>query len=950
MGGAKFNRGAGAAALVVAVGWMMVASVVAQAANQPGTFSVGEEDAGDVGGVGLEEIAVRDRLVAAQESLLNAYRCLFGVDVQVVPGGCDGGRQLSVEFQEGSALRVASFAEAGAGGWRLSGPDAGLFEIAGGALRFSVDDARFLPDFERPADTDGDNRYETTVSGPDGERQVRVTVRDRDEPGTVRLSEWQPKVGLPLSARLNDPDRGVESVSWRWERSVGTESFVPIEGADEAVYVPEAADSARWLRAVATYADRHSGTAMATAAATSASVVIGPRLVGLSASSEGFPDGEGLVPAFHPDVLHYKIPCLQTDVVSVAATLPAGTRLDVNGVQPPPGAETGAAVAVAETGAAVAVAETSDVVVTLARADGAFTRYVVHCAPEPLASIRTRVSAEMPLDVLLAVVVGRWIAVIDQHGVPRFHRGPGPEDRGDNAGFFLRSFGAGPARQWAHATETDNGLVWTILDAALAPMGQVAAAPPLTTTGRHDLRLLDDGSALLMTYEPAVRDFSYLSDRSGDSSSVAAVRFDDPDGQRWGTAVDTADSAIQIRNPDGSARWTWSSWGRIPLEDCAAHRFPDDYAHVNSLEMTASGVLASFRGCSTVMLLDPDASDGAEIVWRIGQTNLAPDHWEQRGLGPAPLRLVGDPLGAFCGQHAASLLRGGPEDRLLLFDNGVACVIDPSTGLPLSRPGGEYSRAVEYAIDPVNGEAVFVRDHSLGGQRSALVNVGGHVEALADGTWLISWSGSVRVDSQPDSPSAMPPPDALVTLVDPRTRTEMFSILAAGSGGPAGRLRAVPVSALALEVPLPPLTAAFTDAEPVALPARRPADTGASPDQGTTSDDAATSPDQGTTSDDAAPPPGQEAIGVAVAFSRPVKDIKPDTPSIEVDGGTLTAVVPRLEFGKPANSYILAIAPHGTGPVTVRLLPNQPCDQNGICTADDTPLATAPTPWTNSSG
>ncbi|MXZ86042.1 MAG: hypothetical protein F4Y28_00035 [Acidimicrobiia bacterium] len=874
------------------------------------------------------EIAVRDRLVAAQESLLNAYRCLFGVDVQVVPGGCDGGRQLSVEFQEGSALRVASFAEAGAGGWRLSGPDAGLFEIAGGVLRFSVDDARFLPDFERPADAGGDNRYETTVSGPGGERQVRVTVRDRDEPGTVRLSEWQPKVGVPLRARLSDPDRGVESVSWRWERSVGAESFVPIEGADEAVYVPEAADLARWLRAVATYADRHSGTAMATAVATSASVVIGPRLVGLSASSEGFPDGEGLVPAFHPDVLHYKIPCLQADVVSVAAALPAGTRLDVNGVQPPPGAETGAA---------VAVTETSDVVVTLARADGAFTRYVVHCAPEPLASIRTRVSAEMPLDVLLAVVVGQWIAVIDQHGVPRFHRGPRPEDRGDNAGFFLRSFGAGPARQWAHATETDNGLVWTILDAALAPIGQVAAAPPLTTTGRHDLRLLDDGSVLLMTYEPAVRDFSYLSDRSGDSSPVAAVRFDDPDGQRWGAAVDTADSAIQILNPDGRARWTWSSWGRIPLEDCAAHRFPDDYAHVNSLEMTAGGVLASFRGCSTVMLLDPDAPDGAEIVWRIGQTNLAPDHWEQRGLGPAPLRLVGDPLGAFCGQHAASLLRGGPEDRLLLFDNGVACVIDPSTGLPLSRPGGEYSRAVEYAIDPVNGEAVFVRDHFLGGQRSALVKVGGHVEALADGTWLISWSGSVRVDSQPDSPSAMPPPDALVTLVDPRTRTEMFSILAAGSGGPAGRLRAVPISALALEVPLPPLTAAFTDAEPVALPAGRPADTGASPDQGTTSADTGASPDQ-------------EAIGVAVAFSRPVKDIKPDTPSIEVDGGTLTAVVPRLEFGKPANSYILAIAPHGTGRVTVRLLPNQPCDQNGICTADDTPLATAPTPWTNSSG
>ena len=34
------------------------------------------------------DVAVRDRLVAVQEALLNAYRCLFGVDTEVVPGGC----------------------------------------------------------------------------------------------------------------------------------------------------------------------------------------------------------------------------------------------------------------------------------------------------------------------------------------------------------------------------------------------------------------------------------------------------------------------------------------------------------------------------------------------------------------------------------------------------------------------------------------------------------------------------------------------------------------------------------------------------------------------------------------------------------------------------------------------------------------------------------------------
>ncbi|MDE0236083.1 MAG: hypothetical protein OXN95_02525 [bacterium] len=38
----------------------------------------------------LADIQVRDRLVADQEALLNAYRCRFVIDTQAVPGGCQG--------------------------------------------------------------------------------------------------------------------------------------------------------------------------------------------------------------------------------------------------------------------------------------------------------------------------------------------------------------------------------------------------------------------------------------------------------------------------------------------------------------------------------------------------------------------------------------------------------------------------------------------------------------------------------------------------------------------------------------------------------------------------------------------------------------------------------------------------------------------------------------------
>ena len=36
-----------------------------------------------------QDVAVRDELIAAQEALLNVYRCGFDIDTELVPGGCD---------------------------------------------------------------------------------------------------------------------------------------------------------------------------------------------------------------------------------------------------------------------------------------------------------------------------------------------------------------------------------------------------------------------------------------------------------------------------------------------------------------------------------------------------------------------------------------------------------------------------------------------------------------------------------------------------------------------------------------------------------------------------------------------------------------------------------------------------------------------------------------------
>ena len=607
--------------------------------------------------------------------------------------------------------------------------------------------------------------------------------------------------------------------------------------------------------------------------------VVGPMLSALTArtdSARSQPASEDPAPrpAFDPRILHYGVRCDERDVMTVSFSAPSGVRVSVNGIQPRPGREGSAA---------VSVTPTSDVAVTVAAPDGAYTTYTLHCMPSELWAIRTEPDPARPLGVLIAMARGPWAAVIDGHGVSRAHvRG-----EGDGAGFFLRSFSSGAGLRWAHAGPAGGSgfrvRSWTVLDRTLAPLRTVATAAPLTTTGQHDFRLLADGSALLMTHEPSVRDLRGLS-------------FPDREGKPYGAAVKMEDSAIQLRGPDGRVRWTWSSWGRLPLEDCAQHWFPGNWAHVNSLQWTDQGVLASFRGCSTVVMIDPAAPPGEEIVWRIGASNLGPEDWKRRGLGPPPLRIVGDPEGEFCGQHAAQLLPPPPGlrlSRLLLFDNGVACVIDPHTGEPFGRPSGVYSRAVEYALDLEHGEAVFVRDHALGGTRDMLGHAGGHVEPLPDGGWLVSWGGPGRL--APTDIGGELPGDA-VTRVDPATGMESFRMSAKGGRGQ----RALPVSPLALMRAPGRLD--------VVLPDVAPAGHGGA----------------------------GETVEIAVAFSRPVAAFGPETGSIAVTGGVLAEAAPLDGFGRPAHAWRLVLAPSGDGPMELRFRAGVACAGSapGICTAD----------------
>ena len=177
--------------------------------------------------------------------------------------------------------------------WSLEGADAGDFEIGNqtdgtlGELTFKE-----IPNYEMPADANGDNVYMVTVvvtdAGINGagkmkaERDVVVTVTNVNEPVTnptqvVTLSSLVPKVGVALTATLDDPDGGEKDIEWQWRITGADTTNVPgaptrtpdgnIDGAESDTYTPKINDVGGTLTATVMYADAVSSGRTGTAEA-----------------------------------------------------------------------------------------------------------------------------------------------------------------------------------------------------------------------------------------------------------------------------------------------------------------------------------------------------------------------------------------------------------------------------------------------------------------------------------------------------------------------------------------------------------------------------------------------------------------------------------------------------------------------------------------------------------
>ena len=801
-------------------------------------------------------------------------------------------------------MRVATFTASSAEDrdgleWTLSGDDAAHFSIdnPGGVLRFIDPDADNLfpklPDYEMP-DEDGDNDYAVTVEVSDGKDAdgnadltvdasiaVTVTVTDENEAGAISLDTVRPKVGETLTATPSDPDGVTGPATYTWERSAGRNAWVVIDGAEAASYTPTAADTGAYLRVTATYTDSHA--ADQSAQAVSAEVVTAELLNELSVTtnaSTANPDTWAMRPEFSPDILHYAVGCTTTprDTMTLTFSAAAGTRVAVNGVQAD---DQNATVEVRVKGG-------SEVRITLTTgSNGAHTTYVVHCVDSRNSAIE-RIGNEPGASTELISVYAQigptrrqidatYLAIIDANGVPRWQR-----RLNTRASHFKAHPDGKYPYSYGHYRSSSYGYRMVILDENLKKVDEVTTTDDLQHTGAHDFAIRENGNYVFEAYEPATRDFS---------------AYTDEDGNPYGTSEETEDSIIEEVNPDGDRVFFWNSWKDMYLNDCLQHRFPNDYAHINSVQVVDDAdIIASFRGCSQVWRIDRETQAGE---WLLGRSNRSDAEWEEEGI--RMLKIVGDPHGEFCGQHSARLI---PNGHLVLFDNGWHCLEDPETG-DTQRTDWGFSRVVEYALDIDNGEAVFVRQHCLGNECEQFSEAQGHIHRMDSGHWLVSW-GRGAVDNWDRTG---PYPEASLTEVDPLTNEELLSFKITHpdfyiGGDVAQPTRAYPVEFVALADTPGPLTAKIAAS-------------------------AATS----------AFHTGSGTTQVVVAFSRPVKGFAATTPSLSVMGAEVTDVAPHIEAGAPANAYLVKLRPAGDGDISFALVTGRSCADGGICTADGTSLS-----------
>lgn len=220
------------------------------------------------------------------------------------------------------------------------------------------------------------------------------------------------------------------------------------------------------------------------------------------------------------------------------------------------------------------------------------------------------------------------------------------------------------------------------------------------TTDNHELRILNNGHALLMACDSQIVNMGLIVPGGVTNALVIGLIIQE---------IDSNEVVFQ-----------WRSWDHFQITDAWHQNMLTtviDAVHGNAIELDNDGnIMISSRHLDEITKINRTTGD---IIWRLGGKNNQ-------------FTFLNDTL-KFTYQHAIRRISNG---NITLYDNGN-----------FHEPA--YSRAVEYALDEVNKTASAVWQYR--NNPDIFGSWGGFVQRLENGNTLISWGGAYPTISEVDS-------------------------------------------------------------------------------------------------------------------------------------------------------------------------------------------------------
>ena len=219
------------------------------------------------------------------------------------------------------------------------------------------------------------------------------------------------------------------------------------------------------------------------------------------------------------------------------------------------------------------------------------------------------------------------------------------------------------------------------------------------TTDVHDLQVLTNGNALMMSYNSVPYDLS----------AVGGI-----------TNAIVEDIVVQEQDEFKNPVFTWSGLAHQPITETYEYLGGNlvDAFHGNAIEQDTDGnLLLSNRHTAQIVKIDRATGN---VLWKLGGKENE-------------FTFVND--GGFSYQHDIRRLANG---HITLFDNG-------NPRVDFSRPT-DYSRAVEYEIDEV--AKVITRVWEYRSDPDIYGFFMGNVQRLPNGNTFIGWGGPATIGSE----------------------------------------------------------------------------------------------------------------------------------------------------------------------------------------------------------